>query len=282
MTKRLLLFLITALLLLAGTALSACGDDDDDDGGGGGTDTAATADFDTIKSGTLTVGVDVPYEPFEQGRAPDYDGFDIDLINAIAEKLELDVQIKDTPFDTIFRDLAQGKFDLVISGSTITDEREKVIDFSDPYFLAEQSLLVKSDSDIQTIDDLAGETVGVQMGTTGEIYVKENAPDATVRSYGELDDAYNALVAGQVEAVLFDLPGNQEAARTKKGLEVRESYDTGEEFGIAFPEDAQALREAANEALQELKDDGTFAELYNEYFRKDPPKEILTATHTPK
>ena len=281
MTKRLLPFLITVLFLLAGTALAACGDDDDDDGGGGGTTTGA-AEIETIRPGTLTVGSDIPYPPFEQGRAPDYDGFDIELINAIAEKLELDVQIKDTPFDTIFRDLSQNKFDAVISGSTITDERERVIDFGDPYFLAEQSLLVQEDSDIQTIEDLAGETVGVQKGTTGEAYLKEQAPEATVRSYGELDDAYNALVAGQVAAVMFDLPGNQEAAATKEGLEVRETYDTGEEFGIAYQEDADALREAANGALKEIKDDGTFAELYKKWFKKDPPKEILTSTHSPK
>ena len=278
MHKRLLTFLITALFLLAATALSACGDDDDEGGEGGGSATT----IETIRPGTLTVGSDIPYPPFEQGRAPDYDGFDIELINAIAEKLELDTQIKDTPFDTIFRDLAQNKFDVVISGSTITDERERAIDFGDPYFLAEQSLLVQEDSDIQTIEDLAGETVGVQKGTTGETYLKEEAPEATVRSYGELDDAYNALVAGQVAAVMFDLPGNQEAARTKDGLEVRETYDTGEEFGIAYQEDADALREAANKALKEIKDDGTFAELYREYFRKAPPKEILTSTHEPK
>jgi polar amino acid transport system substrate-binding protein len=282
MNKRLLLLIISGLFLLAGTALSACGDDDDDDGGGGDTGTTAAAEFDTISSGKLTVGSDIPYPPFEQGRPPDYDGFDMNLINAIAEKLGLETEIKDTPFDTIFRDLGQGKFDAVISGSTITDDREKVIDFGDPYFLAEQSLLVKSDSDIQTIDDLAGETVGVQKGTTGEIYVKENAPDAEIRSYGEIDDAFNALTAGQVVAVIFDLPGTQEAAESKSGLEVRESYDTGEEFGIAFQEDNDALREAANEALQELKDDGTFEEFYKEWFKKAPPKEILSATHTPK
>ena len=283
MTKRLLLFLLTALLLLVGTALTACGDDDDDDdGGGGGAQTTATADLETLKPGTLVVGSDIPYPPFEQGRPPDYDGFDMDLINEIATRLDLETEIKDTPFDTIFRDLAQGKFDVVISGSTITDEREQAVDFGDPYFLAEQSLLVQEDSDIQTIDDLAGRTVGVQKGTTGEAYVKEEQPDATVRSYGELDDAYNALVAGQVEAVMFDLPGNQEAAETKEGLEVRETYDTGEEFGIAFQEDADALREAVNGALQEMKDDGTFAEMYSEWFKKDPPKSILTATHTPE
>jgi ABC-type amino acid transport substrate-binding protein len=280
MNKRLLLFLLTALLLLVGTALGACGDDDDDDdGGGGATD---TAEIETLKPGTLVVGSDIPYPPFESGRAPDYDGFDIELIREIATRLDLETEIKDTPFDTIFRDLAQGKFDVVISGSTITDEREKAVDFGDPYFLAEQSLLVQEDSDIQTIEDLAGETVAVQKGTTGEIYVKQEAPEATLRSYGDLDDAFNALVAGQVQAVIFDLPGTQEAARTKEGLEVRESYDTGEEFGIAFQEDADALREAVNGALAEMKDDGTFAELYQEWFKKDPPNPILDATHTPK
>ncbi len=281
MRKRLLLLCTGALLLLIGTALVACGDDDDDDGGGGDGAAQQAQELDTIRPGTLTVGVDVPYPPFEQGRAPDYDGFDIDLINAIAEKLELEVQIKDTPFDTIFRDLSQGKFDTVISGSTITDERERAVDFSDPYFLAEQSILVQEDSDIRTIEDLAGQTVGVQKGTTGEIYVKENADPGSLRSYGELDDAFNALVAGQVDAVVFDLPGTQEAARTLEGLEVRQSIDTGEEFGIAFQEGADPLREAVNEALAEIKDDGTFARLYREWFRKAPPKQILEATHSP-
>jgi ABC-type amino acid transport substrate-binding protein len=277
MTKRLLQFLIAALFLVAAAGFAGCGDDDDDGGGGGG----QSAEVKTLRPGTLTVGSDVPYPPFEQGRPPDYAGFDIELIGAIAEKLDLDTQIKDSTFDTIFRDLGQGKFDVVISGSTITPDREKVIDFGDPYFLAEQSILVKAESDIQTIDDLAGKTVGVQRGTTGEIYVKKHADAGDIRSYGQVDDAFNAVAAGQVDAVVFDLPGTQEAAKTLKGLEVRQSIDTGEEFGIAFQEDNDALREAANKALQEIKDDGTFADLYKKWFKKDPPKEILTATHTP-
>ena len=276
MTKRLALFLLTALFLTAGiVGLAACGDDD---GGGGG---GSSADLKTIRPGTLVVGSDIPYPPFEQGRPPDYAGFDIELIGAIADKLNLDTQIKDSTFDTIFRDLGQGKFDAVISGSTITPDREKVIDFGDPYFLAEQSILVKAESDIQTIDDLAGKTVGVQRGTTGEIYVKKHANAGDIRSYGQVDDAFNAVAAGQVDAVVFDLPGTQEAAKTLEGLEVRQSIDTGEQFGIAFGPDNDGLREAANNALKELKDDGTFAELYKKWFQKDPPKEILTATHTP-
>lgn len=273
MTKRILVLLIACLSLF----IAACGDDDDG-GGGGGSD---SADVQTLRPGTLTVGSDIPYPPFEQGRAPDYEGFDIELVNAIADKLGLETQIKDTPFDTIFRDLSQDKFDAVISGSTITDDREKVIDFGDPYFLAEQSILTKADSDIQTTDDLAGKTVGVQKGTTGESYVKDKVDAGSVRSYGEVDDAFNALVAGQVDAVVFDLPGTQQAVKDLEGLAVRQSIDTGEEFGIAFQEDNDALREAANKALAELKDDGTFAELYKKWFKKEPPKEILSSKHEP-
>ena len=283
MKKRLLLWGVTAVLLVFTTALAACGDDDDDGGEGGApaTETAPAAqDLDTLNEGVLTVGSDIPYPPFEQGRAPDYDGFDIELINEIADRLGLETQIQDTPFDTIFRDLAQGKFDVVISGSTITDERERAVDFSNPYFLAEQSILVREGSDIRTVEDLAGTTVGVQKGTTGEAYARENA-DATLRSYGEIDDAFNALAAGQVEAVLFDLPGTQEAAATKDGLEVATSIPTDEEFGMALAEEADALREAVNDALGEIKEDGTFDRLYRKWFEKAPPQRILDATHDP-
>ena len=278
MRRRVLLLGIGALLLLMGTALVACGDDDDDEGNGAATDTAGVK---TLKPGTLLVGVDVPFPPFEQGRPPDYAGFEIDLTNEIAKRLGLQTEYKDTPFDTIFRDLALDKFDAAIAGSTITGERERVVDFADPWFLSEQSLLVKEGGDIRTIEDLAGKTVGVQKGTTGEDYVRENADPGDLRSYPEIDDAFNALVAGQVEAVMFDLPGTQEAARTLDGLTVAQSYDTGEELAMAFAEDNDTLREAANKTLGEIRQDGTFARFYRKWFRKDPPKKILDATHSP-
>ena len=282
MNKRLLLLWISALFLLAGTALAACGDDDDDDdGGGGGTDTTA-AEVDTLKPGTLVVGVDVPYPPFEQGRPPDYEGFEIDMMNEIASRLGLETEYKDTPFDTIFRDLSVDKFDAAIGGATITDEREQAVDFADPWFLTEQSLLVQEDSDIRTIDDLDGKTVGVQKGTTGEAYVQDNANPDDLRSYPEIDDAFNALVAGQVDVVMFDLSGTEEAAKTLDGLEVRESYNTGEYLAASFNEDNDALREAANEIIEEMKTDGTIEEAYQEWFDIKPPKAVLEKTNTPK
>ena len=281
MNKRFLLFLLTALLLLVGTALTACGDDDDDDGGGGGGGTAST-EIDTLKPGTLVVGVDVPYPPFEQGRPPDYEGFEIDLMNEIASRLGLETEYKDTPFDTIFRDLAQNKFDAAIAGSTILPEREKVVDFGNPWFLTEQSLLVQEGSDVQTIDDLDGKTVGVQKGTTGEDYIEANANPDDLRSYPEIDDAFNALVAGQVDAVMFDLSGTEQAAKTLDGLEVAESYNTGEYLAPAYAEDNDALREAANDAFEEMKTDGTLDDAYQQWFKIEPSKAVLKKTNTPK
>jgi polar amino acid transport system substrate-binding protein len=281
MNKRFLLFLLTALLLLVGTALAACGDDNDDSGGGG-TGTSAE-DLKTIKPGTLVVGVDVPYPPFEQGRPPDYEGFEIDLMNEIANRLGLETEYKDTPFDTIFRDLAQGKFDAAIAGSTIKPAREQVVDFGDPWFLTEQSLLVKEGSDIRTVDDLEGKTVGVQKATTGEDYVKAKANPGDLRSYPEIDDAFNALVAGQVDAVVFDLSGTEKAAETLEGLEVVEfPTAVGEYLAPAYAEENDALREAANQAFAEMKDDGTLAKAYQEWFGLEPSKEVLEKTNTPE
>ena len=278
MNKRFLLFLLAALLLLVGTALAACGDDN---GGGGGTG-ASGEDLKTIKPGTLVVGVDNPYPPFEQGRAPDYEGFEVDLMNEIASRIGLETEYRDTPFDTIFRDLAQGKFDAAIAGSTILPEREKVVDFGNPWFVTEQSLLVKEDSDIQTIDDLDGKTVGVQKGTTGEDYVQAHAHPGDLRSYPQVDDAFNALVAGQVEAVMFDLSGTQEAAKTLDGLRVAESYNTGEYLAPSYAEDNDPLREAANKAFEEMKSDGFLADEYQQWFKSAPPKSVLDKTNTPE
>lgn len=279
MNKRLLLFFLTALLLLVGTALAACGDDDDDDGGGGGT---AGAEVDLIKDGTLTVASDIPFQPFEQGDPPDYEGFDIDLINEVATRLELDVEIKDLPFDPLLQGQGSGsRYDVAIAATTITPAREKKIDFSDPYFNAEQSLLVRSDGDIKSIDDVTADTIiGAQDATTGETYANENT-DADVRPFQEIDDAYQALENGQVDAVLNDLPSTESVVEDNSDLEVVDTFDTREEYGIIFGQDQDALREQVNEVLQEIKDDGTLDKLYEEWFSKPAPKSLLKATHEP-
>ncbi len=150
MKKPRLIALLSALMVLAAmVVVVGCGSDDDSSSSGSG-------DFQSelITEGTLTVGSDIPYAPFEFGKAPDYNGFDIDLVNDIAHKLGVDVKIEDTAFDTIFTDVAQGKFDMVASAATITPEREQKVNFSDPYYEAEQALLVAPGSDITSVEDL--------------------------------------------------------------------------------------------------------------------------------
>ena len=133
--------------------------------------TTTTAEAPRRPGKTLTVGSDIPYAPFEFGSAP-YQGLDVDVVDKIAKGSTALAKFKKTPFDTIFRDLAQGKFDMVAPATTITAERKKEVDFSDPYFPADQSLMVKKGSDIKTVDDLAGKVIGAQLGTTGAVYAK--------------------------------------------------------------------------------------------------------------
>jgi ABC-type amino acid transport substrate-binding protein len=277
MTRTRLWLVVTFVALLA-AAMVAAGCGDDDEGDSGGATTGATADLDLTNEGELLVGSDIPFPPFEQGDPPDYEGFDIDVINAIGEEMGLEVKIVDVPFDLVLQG-GSGRFDLAIAATTITPARENRIDFSDPYFESEQSLLVPIDGDIQTIDDLTSDTVvGVQDGTTGETYAGDSS-EAEVRAFPEIDDAYNALAGGQVDAVINDIDPNNTAAEDNPDLEVVEAYPTGEQYGIVFPDDSPDLVAAVNEALATIKEDGTLDEIYQEWFQKDAPESVITATH---
>lgn len=270
-------WLVALLAIVATLALAACGDDDDDDGGGAATTgTDQAQQLDTIREGTLTVGSDIPYEPFEFGRAPEYEGFDIEVVNAIAERLGLETSFQKTPFDTIFRDLAQGRFDMVASAVTITEERQQTVDFSDPYFEANQSLIVQEDSDIRSVDDLEGETIGAQLGTTGADYAQDEIEGTeSVRTYDLVDDAFQALQAGQISAAVVDNGVALHAAQEQEGLKVVQEIPTDEQYGFAFAKESDALLEAVNQALGEVKEDGTYAEIFQKWFNEDPPEEIL-------
>lgn len=278
MRSRLTALLAALAIIAVGGFIAGCGDDDDDDG----TTTAAGGDLGLIQEGQLLIGTDTPFPPFETGKPPDISGYDIDVVNAIAEKLGLEVTYQDTSFDTIFRDTAQGKFDMAVAASTITAEREQTVDFSDPYYQANQSLLVTTDSDIASVDDLGGQTVGAQDGTTGEDYANEETDAAQVRGFPEGPDAVNALRAGQVNAVIIDQPVAVDAIEALGGgdIKIAQEIVTSELYGLPFAPENDALREAVNEALKEIKDDGTLTGLYEQYFPgTEPPAEVLEGTN---
>lgn len=275
----------SALLAALALTVAACGGDDADDGAETTDDGAETTDDGTaeddgeaagnlelINEGTLTVCSDIPYEPFEF-EDPDsdigYSGFDIELMQAVAGTAGLEVEVIVTGFEALTSGTAMGtgQCDVAASAMTITEERAEQIDFSEPYYEALQSLLVPSDSGISSIADLDGTVVGVQSGTTGEMYAQENVEGAEIRAFENPGDLFVALESGQIDAVLQDLPVNAERARDTDELEVVEEYDTDENYGFALEQDrGDDLLQVINDGLAEVRDDGTYDELYDSYF----------------
>lgn len=289
-----------AVLAALSLALAACGGDDTADEATGtaetgteetdasatGTATAATGtgggevatgDLSLINDGTLTVCSDAPYSPFEveDPEAPSgYSGFDIDLMQAMAEQLDLQLEVKDLGFDAIQSGAALGadQCDIAASAMTINEEREQNVDFTDPYFDADQSLLVKQDSDISTLEDLAGSTLGVQADTTGQEYAEANAPDdVQLREFPDAAALFAALEAGQINGILQDLPVNADRVQQDDSIEIVETYTTGEQYGFAVKEEGkEELLEAINQSLDTLRENGTYDDLYQQYFGETP------------
>ncbi len=252
-----------ALLAVLALVVVACGDDGGD----------AAAEFDTITSGTLTVCTDAPYPPmeFEDPDNPgEYTGFDIELMRNIAENLGLELAVVNVGFDPITSGLAMesGECDIAAASITITPERAENIAFTDGYFSGDQSLLVLADSGFASLEDLAGQSIAVQTGTTGEIYAQENAPEDTeLVSFENPGDLFLALESGQVQGVLQDLVPNGDYAYNNDTAVIVETYETDEEYGFAAKlEGTEDLITAVNEQIQALRDDGTYDELFNEFF----------------
>ncbi|HSJ34502.1 MAG TPA: transporter substrate-binding domain-containing protein [Acidimicrobiia bacterium] len=252
-----------ALMAVLALVLVACGDD-------GG---ESTGDFDTITDGTLTVCTDAPYPPMEM-EDPDnpgeYTGFDIELMRSIATNLAMELAVVNVGFDPITSGLAMesGECDIAAASITITAERAENIAFTDGYFSGDQSLLVLADSGFGSLEDLSGQSIAVQTGTTGEIYAQENAPsDTELVSFENPGDLFLALEADQVQGVLQDLVPNGDYAYNNDNAVIVETYETDEEYGFAAKlEGTEDLIAAVNEQIQALRDDGTYDDLFNEFF----------------
>ncbi len=229
--------------------------------------------FKTLKEGVLTVGSDVAFPPFEfkDEKTQEIIGFDVDLAKEVGKRLDLQVEFVPANFDSIIPALKANKFDCVISAMTITEEREKQVDFSDPYIESDQSLAVKSGSPIKSTKDLRGKIVGVQRGTTGELKAQELQKQFGIKEVRAYDDtllAFEDLKAGRIAAVVNDLPVTAYLVKKQPQIQIVETIKTGEKYGVAFREDQDELREAYNKALAEIKADGTYDQIYEKWFGK--------------
>jgi polar amino acid transport system substrate-binding protein len=226
--------------------------------------------FTPIAEGKLTVCSDAPYEPFEfQNEDKSWTGFDMDIMTAFAARYGLALEVTVQPFDGIWLAPKAGTCDLVASSLTITKERAANAAFSDGYFDSFQSLLVRNEdaATLNSTASMAGKTVAVQTGTTGEAYTKENIPSAKIQSFDDASAMFLALESKQVDAVLQDFPINAFRATKMKTSTVSVKFDTeSEQYGFATSQENTALVTALNESLKLFKTDGTYDKIFATYF----------------
>jgi polar amino acid transport system substrate-binding protein len=238
------------------------------------TETTTTASgVSVIKDGLLTVCTSLPYQPFEFEKDKKIVGFDIDLMDKVAEANDLKVHVVVTAFEGIQsgQSLNTGQCDVAAAGMTITPERAKVIDFSDPYFDATQALLTK-DKSLDSLEAMAGKTLGVQAGTTGQKYAEDNAPkDTEIKVFENLGLETTAVKTGQVDAAVQDNGPLLDYVKDNPDTYVTAEFNTGEQYGFAVKKDGNdKLLESINKIIADSKSSGDYDTIYKQWFGSAP------------
>jgi polar amino acid transport system substrate-binding protein len=239
------------------------------------TTSTPAVDLNLVTPGTLTAGSDTAFPPFESMNGTVAEGFDVDLLTAIAKEAGINtVVFKTEIFDTLIPTLkAGGKFDVIASGMTIKAERQAEINFADPYFDSNQSVAMKVGGTYTGPADLKGKKVGVQSGTTGESWANENLKPAGAKivPFKDAVQAFSALQAGNVDAVINDLPVSAEVVKDPaKGLALIAQIPTGEQYGFGVSKDNPALLAALNAALAKVRTSGEYDTIYTKWFGNVP------------
>lgn len=228
---------------------------------------------------TFTIATNAEFAPWEMvGEGGEYVGIDMDLARLIAEELGMELVIENVDFNSVVNMVVTGKADAAIAGLTITPEREEEVLFSIPYATAVQSVIVREGyEEIATLDDLVGKIVGVQMSTTGDLFVSE-MEGVEVRQYSSGTNAAMDLAAGRVDAVMIDSAPAASIVSNIEGLVILEGIEMDEEsYSIAFAKDNTELCEQVNAILEKLIEDGTVEELYLKYTLGDGTEEEVAA-----
>ena len=231
---------------------------------------ASAAELTTVTPGKLTMSTNAAFPPYEStDDNGNFVGIDIDVAAAIAEKLGLELQVDDMDFDAALLAAQNGKSDMVMAGVTVTEDRQLVMDFSDSYATGIQSIIVKEDSDIASPDDLADKMIGTQRGTTGYIYCSDDFGDEHVTPYDNGLTAVQALVNGQVDAVVIDNAPAKEFVEANPGLKILDTAYAEEDYAIGVAKGNTAMQNAINGALEELKNDGTLQAIVDKYIKAE-------------
>lgn len=250
-------------MVLAGSMLlTACGNNAAQGSG--------SAEGDAAEGGTLVMSTNATFPPYEYYEGDQIVGIDADIAAAIAEKLGMTLQIDDMDFDPAIAAAQTGQSDMVMAGLTVTEDRKEKLNFTDSYATGIQVVIVPEDSDIQTIDDLTGKLIGVQQGTTGDLYCSADPEDGgygaeNVQKFTSGPVAVEALKNGQIDCVVIDNEPAKNYVAQNEGLKILDTEFTVEDYAIGIAKDNTELLEKVNNALKELKEDGTIQSIIEKY-----------------
>ncbi len=221
--------------------------------------------FTTIVEGKLTMSTNAQFPPYEMTTDDGgFEGIDVEIATAIAEKLGLELDILDMDFDSALLAVQQGKSDIVMAGVTVNEDRQLVMDFTDSYATGVQVIIVKEGSDV-TIDNMGEGLIGNQRGTTGNIYCTDDYGEEHVMAYDDGFTAVQALMNGQVDCVVIDNAPAQEFVKNNAGLTILDTEYANEDYAIGLNKGNTALLDAINTALNELISDGTVQTIIDKY-----------------
>ena len=269
-----------AMAVVMALGLSACGSNNSAasssagsvSGSASGSASNGDAAFTTVTPGKLTMSTNASFPPYEMvADDGSFEGIDIEVAGAIAQKLGLELQVDDMGFDAALQAAQTGKSDMVMAGVTVTEERQAVMDFSNSYANGVQVVIVKEGSPIQTVDDLANANmIGCQMGTTGYTFCSDTPENGGfgedhVTPYDDGAAAVQALMNGQIDAVVIDNKPAQEYVAANPGLKILDGDFTNEDYAIGVAKGNTALLDAINGALEELTNDGTIQSIVDKY-----------------
>ncbi len=258
-------------MALAGTMLTGCGssasNNTADDSAATDSNTTAAA---TTDGGTLRMGTNATFPPYEfVGDDGNVQGIDADIAAAIADKLGMQLEITDMEFDSLIPALQSDTIDVALAGMTVTPERQESVDFSDSYAKGVQVIIVPEDSDIQSPDDLEGKSIGVQTGTTGDIYCTDDYGQENVKQFTNGPLAVAALVNGQIDCVVIDQEPAKNYVAANSGLKILDTAYADEDYAIAIKKGNTELLDKVNGALKELSEDGTLQSIVDKYITAD-------------